>query len=249
MIIDAHCHIGAIHNRYIILIRDAQGIARVMDRFHIDKACVSSLKACQGMVHEGNLELKREIERFPDRFIPFCVVNPRSKGAISEVRRCIQDWGWRGVKLHPYNHVYPADCYSAKKIVKKAADIGVPILVHSSKDHPYCDPLRVGRLAGAVPEAIVIMGHMGGHLGEWDALEAAEEFGNIVLDTATSSMRHGLIAEAVDRFGADRLVFGTDLPICYPGPQIVRVTCADITEKQKRMILGENIAKILGIKT
>lgn len=247
MIIDAHCHIGAIHNRYIILVKDGAGIIDLMDRFHINKACVSSLKGCQGDITDGNLELKKEIAPLKDRFIPFCVIHPRQRTAIREMRRCIEDWGWRAIKLHPYNHTYPADCYSARKIVREAAELDVPVLVHSSK-HVYSDPQRVGKLAEMVPNATIIMGHMGGHLGEWDALEVAEEYENIILDTAASSMRFGLVAEAVDRVGAERVVFGTNMPICYPGPNIVRVTNADITEKQKRMVLGESIARIVGIK-
>lgn len=248
MKIDAHCHMGSFHNRYIILAKNAADVIKLMNKFHIDKACVSSLKATQDNATAGNLELKHEITPFLDRFIPFCVINPREKTAIKEMRTHVEDYGWKGVTLHPLNHHYPADCYSARKIVKEAADLGIPVLVHSSIDHLNCHPLTVGKLAGAVPEARIIMGHMGGHLGEFDALEAAEEFTNIILDTTTSSMRHGLIAEAVDRFGAERLVFGTGMPVYYPGPQIVRITCADITDKQKRMIFGENIARILNLK-
>jgi predicted TIM-barrel fold metal-dependent hydrolase len=248
MKIDAHCNIGSFHNRYVILVKNAVEIIKLMNKFHIDRACVSSLKATQDNTTAGNLELKHEIAPFLDRFIPFCVINPREKTAIQEMRKHVEDYCWKGVKLHPLNHRYPANCYSARKIVREAADLGVPVLVHSSIDHPNSHPLTVGKLAGAIPEATIIMGYMGGHLGELDALEAAEEFANIILDTTTSSMRHGLIAEAVDRFGAERLVFGTGMPVYYPGPQIVRITCADITDKQKKMILGENIARILNLK-
>ena len=113
MIIDAHCHIGASHNRYIIFIKNSTGIIRLMDRFNIDKACVSSLKACQGDIANGNHELEGEITPFVERFIPFCVIHPRQKTAIQAMRNCIESRGWKGVKLHPYNHLYPADCYSA----------------------------------------------------------------------------------------------------------------------------------------
>jgi len=47
--------------------------------------------------------------------------------------------------------------------------------------------------------------------------------------------------------GEDRIVFGMDFPAYNPGPEISKVRDAEITEAQKKKIMGENAARILGL--
>jgi predicted TIM-barrel fold metal-dependent hydrolase len=54
-----------------------------------------------------------------------------------------------------------------------------------------------------------------------------------------------LVETAVEAVGADRIVWGTNLPLSYPGPNLIRITEAAINEREKRQILGENILRIL----
>jgi predicted TIM-barrel fold metal-dependent hydrolase len=51
----------------------------------------------------------------------------------------------------------------------------------------------------------------------------------------------------LDMVGEDRIVFGMDFPAYNPGPEISKVRDADITEAQKKKIMGENTARILGL--
>ena len=47
--------------------------------------------------------------------------------------------------------------------------------------------------------------------------------------------------------GEDRIVFGMDFPAYNPGPEISKVRDADISEDQRRKIMGGNAARILGL--
>jgi predicted TIM-barrel fold metal-dependent hydrolase len=47
--------------------------------------------------------------------------------------------------------------------------------------------------------------------------------------------------------GEDRIVFGMDFPAYNPGPEISKVSDADITDAQKKKIMGENATRILGV--
>lgn len=245
MIIDAHAHIGTAQRRYPVYIKTTEQIIEIMDRFKIEVACVSSLLAINYDFLSGNLEMRKEISSFPGRFIPFCVVHPRYRpDAIEELRRCVDEWGWKGLKLHPLHQGYPADCRRAQEIIMETARLGVPVLVHSSMDD-FTHPRRIANLADKVPDATIIMGHMGA-LGYWyDSIEIAEQYENIILDTTNAYAVDGLVETAVEAVGADRIVWGTNLPLSYPGPNLVRITESDINEREKRQILGENILRIL----
>ncbi len=62
----------------------------------------------------------------------------------------------------------------------------------------------------------------------------------------TSWMQQFLIYETVvERFGADRLIFGTQFPRFEPGACLAPILRADITDDAKARILGENLTEML----
>ncbi len=248
LIIDSHAHIGFSHKQYPLYIRTLEKMVKIMDKFTIAKSCVSSLKAIQYDFKEGNLELKKEIEKFPHRFIPFCVVHPRDWGvAENELRKCIKEWGWKGLKLHPVDQSYPADCLSVKEIVEIAAELNIPVAIHSSMDD-FSHPKRIGNLAKEFPKVTFFMVHMGKMLYWTDALEEAIKYANIILDTSDAMFTDGLVETCVNRIGAERIVCGTNLPISYPGPNLKRIEIAKIKDQEKELILGKNIERILKVE-
>ncbi len=50
---------------------------------------------------------------------------------------------------------------------------------------------------------------------------------------------------AVRELGAERIVFGSHLPSRSLGTELSKVTAAEITESDRRLILGENYRKLL----
>jgi predicted TIM-barrel fold metal-dependent hydrolase len=246
-IVDAHAHIGFSHKQYPLYIRSIDKMLEVMDRYEIARACVSSLKAIQYDYREGNRELKSIVAQFPERFIPFCVVHPRDWGvAEPELEKCITDWGWKALKLHPVDQAFPADCLSARDIIARAAELGIVVAIHSSMDD-CAHPCRIGNLARDFPETTFIMVHMGKMLYWTDALEEAIKYDNIILDTTDAMFSDGLVETCVERIGPERLVCGTNLPVSYPGPNLERIRIARIPAAQKEMIMGRNIERILGL--
>ncbi len=245
LVIDSHAHIGFSHKQYPLYIRTIEKMVDLMDKFGITKSCVSSLKGIQYDYREGNLELKREIEKFPGRFIPFCVVHPRDwEYAGDELRKCINEWGFKGLKLHPVDQRFPVDCLSAKDIIRIAEKLDIPVAIHSSMDD-FSHPGRIGNLAKEFPGVTFIMVHMGKMLYWTDALEEAIKYDNIILDTTDTMFTDGLVETCVKKIGAERIVCGTNLPISYPGPNLKRIEIADIKDSEKELIFGLNMKRIL----
>jgi predicted TIM-barrel fold metal-dependent hydrolase len=57
----------------------------------------------------------------------------------------------------------------------------------------------------------------------------------------------GLLAveAVVKRFGAERLLFGTNLPTFNPGAAVTTVMYADIAEEDKSLIAAGNLRRLL----
>ena len=71
---------------------------------------------------------------------------------------------------------------------------------------------------------------------------------NISIDTCGSQPEHGFVEYAVEQLGAERVVFGSDAPGRDFSCQLGRVVGADITEEQRRTVLTDNGARLLGLE-
>lgn len=243
MIIDGHVHIG--NSAYFHMNAGAEFLIDAADRAGFDRLFVTHCTALFYHMREGNDLLGKDLARYPDRLIGYVTVpTPRlGREAIDEIRRCHELYGMRGVKTYSSAEASIAE-RTTYPMLEVAAELGMPILAHTSPDE--CDDLMTH-----VPEARLIMAHMGGHpyaYGNWHrAVAVAVKHPNILLDTASSQIDNGMIEYAVEQLGADRIVFGTDMPLLDPHTQRAKIDGADISDEAKALILGGNLQRILGL--
>jgi predicted TIM-barrel fold metal-dependent hydrolase len=255
VVIDCHMHLGRSWLACYDFEIDVHGLVKIMDKRGIDMGCLSSLES---IVHDpvrGNNEVAEAVREHPDRIIPFAVVSPRYlRGrADEELERCINTMGFKGIKLHPQSQSYRADSPVVNPIMEKARQYEVPVLFHSGPEE-YSHPRLIGNLAGRFPDVTVIMGHTGGS-AFLEAIWEARSHDNILLDTCgidnsttgvvDNSTTIGVIEHAVDLVGVERIVFGSDNPIANVGVEMAKIKLANLTQKEKDMILGENMARVL----
>jgi predicted TIM-barrel fold metal-dependent hydrolase len=180
------------------------------------------------------------IRRYPDRIRGYAVANPwDGQAGLDEVKRCL-DAGMHGIKLHishtrlDYNHP------NAIPYFELAVERAVPVLVHC-----FDGGASVDRVATQVPEAVIIMGHMGGYL--WpQAIQVAARHANLYLEICCSCSEIGIVESAVAAVGPKRVLFGTDMPLLDPCSSLYKVYDADIDERTKALILGGNMARLTG---
>ena len=79
-------------------------------------------------------------------------------------------------------------------------------------------------------------------------VERMKKFPNLNLDiSGTGLFRYGLLAALAQTVGSDRVLFGTDYPICNPGMYVQAVLGEHIPDEDKEKILFGNARRILGI--
>jgi hypothetical protein len=84
--------------------------------------------------------------------------------------------------------------------------------------------------------------------GQWQrGIKAAQGVPNLRVDTSGSIIELGMIEEAVEKLGPERVVFGSDaagvdLPVAF-----WKVAGADVSPQAKRLILGDNMRGLLGL--
>lgn len=189
----------------------------------------------------------------------FGSVHPRNPEAMQELER-IKELGLRGIKLHPeYQNCY-VDESATIAVVKKATELGLWVLFHAGRDigiqgPVHCAPEHVARLRDAVPDAHIILAHLGG-FNMWKEIEGVLPSLGVYVDTSFSISKFTeqweLFARMIRALGVDRVMFGTDSP-WNDQTQAVHVTEKFFKEygfskPESDAIFGGNAAKILGLE-
>ena len=104
-------------------------------------------------------------------------------------------------------------------------------------------PAELAELARRFPAQKFLCAHAG---GEWErGIRAVKDTPNVLIETSGFDATTGFIEMAVRELGARRIVFGSHLPSRSLGTELSKIVAADITEQDKRLILGENYRTLL----
>lgn len=251
-IFDCHGHFGT-EAGFHIPGADAREYIAVLDRVGIDTVAISTFSS---VFPFGNDIIDEALTAWPGRFVGYARVNANYPEQIeSELSRCFDELGFNGIKIHPYcDQVSPQDP-RYDPAWEFASERNVPVLIHTWNSLRYTDPLLdccvpslFEKIATDYPSAKIILGHSGGEYdGVLEAIEVARACPNVYLDTASSRLYPGIIEMMVAEVGAERVLYGSDVPFLSPTPQVGKIVYADISESEKRMILGLNTARLFDI--
>lgn len=254
MIIDAHSHMGpAFESKPAFLPGvSPDEIIEILDRSHIDLTCLFA-PAWEGPefidteYFVANRAIYEASKRYPERVIGYARVDPnRRQRAVDEMRRGHDEYGFRGLKLHPlWEHFLPNNMKLMAPLVELCAEYKWPIIFHTGY-YPTCEPALFVPLAERYPEVNLIVAHFGyAHVA--DAIVAANLCPNIYLETSANTTATA-IAQVLKEVDPSQILYGSDLPFTEPGDVLDKICLQPgITEQAKMQILGGNMARLLGI--
>ena len=104
-------------------------------------------------------------------------------------------------------------------------------------------PQELAELAVKHPDARIILGHTGGN---WEVgIRAVRHLKHVAVDIGGSDPTAGFVEMGVRELGAERVLYGSDIAGRSLSSQLAKVNGADITPEQRRLILGENLKRLL----
>ncbi len=221
---------------------------RLMDEAGIAMALPTGLAEVPGEDTHEVEDLNRMLEKYPKRFpFGFLRMNPwYGERAIELFEESVKGGRIKGIKFHPVSApIWPSHPF-AVALWKAAAKHGAPIYIHSGTDMLSL-PLQIGAAAKAAPEAKFLMGHFGYYFYHEDAIKVARKYDNVYLETSALQYPEE-VRKAADLVGADRIVYGSDLPPLNPIVEIKKLDYAGLTASEKDRILYRNIAEMMEIK-
>jgi predicted TIM-barrel fold metal-dependent hydrolase len=227
---DCHGHIGWCSPHHVVLDR-APEMVREMDKFGVRVCCVFSLEGVFGDETYGNDEVAKVVRQYPDRFIGFTLLNLNHGERLvrEEMERGFR-MGMKGIKLIPHYHSYPEEGALIDVACEFAHKHGLFIL-----NHHWGSAEQIERLCKTFPNACYFTGHSAGGYAE-----VTKRVENLFICTCPL-MGLGQTESYVERYGADRILFGSDLTDLPIGWGMAPIFYARIPESDKRKILGENL--------
>jgi predicted TIM-barrel fold metal-dependent hydrolase len=218
-------------------------IVRLMDEAWIDKSIVMTYGDAPDV--EGSIEyIAQAVEKYPARLIGYARMNPqRGKEAHRLFEKAIEEYGFKGLKLHPVGNLCHPAGQETLDMIRLATHYKAPVLFHCG-DEELTLPLQIAQAAEACPDATIILGHAGGYFHWKDAIRAAERFPNIFVDTSALPYPQ-VIREAVERIGASRVLFASDGPGCDPAIEVQKVRLAELTAEDQDAVFHGSIQDLL----
>ncbi len=261
-VIDAHCHIypekiaapavkGTADFYNIPTAADGTvgSLIAIGESVGIDRFVVQSVATTPHQVKSINNFIAKEVCDYSDRLIGLGTLHPDSEDLVGDVKH-ILELGLHGVKLHPDIQRFKIDDYRCLKIYELCEQEGLPILMHTG-DYRY-DFSNANRLV-PILDIYKNLTIIGAHFGGWsvweDACERLSGKPNLYVDCSSSLewIKPDFALELIHRYGADRVLFGSDYPIFSPERELERFLALPLADEEKRLILSENAKKLYGV--
>ena len=242
MIIDAHAHLDVLDSTGWS--DSPEKLLHLMDRAGIDKTVVTSYGDTPGPNPSVD-RLREYVSEHSNRFIGFPRMDPRYGDKAAETfERAIKHDGMRGLKLHPVSYGSSLFGMNTLRLFEMAAEFDVPVLIHSG-DRLGALPQQVGEAASRT-DATLLMAHIGGFFNARTALNVAHRHDNVILETSAFPYPR-VIQDAVDELGAERVLYGSDMPPGNPIVELEKIEVLDLTDEQRERILWRNTAELLDL--
>jgi predicted TIM-barrel fold metal-dependent hydrolase len=187
----------------------------------------------------ANRDVARIVASAPARFIGFAYVDAvRDRGRVRVmVEDMVDRHGFAGIKVHRH------DGRITREICEVARLRRLPVLYD-----PRGENTTVEMIAREYPDVAFIIPHLSSFADDWRAqlafIDQLVRHPNIYTDT--SGVRYfDLLADAVRRAGASKVLWGSDGPFLHPGVELAKVPALRLNRPDEDLVLSGNLLRLI----
>jgi len=200
----------------------------------------------------SNDEVAKDVQAYPDRFAGLVGVDLTDPmGAVREIRRCVTELGFVGVRVVPWLWNLPPNDRRYYPVYVACVELGVPFCTQIGHTGPLL-PSEPGRPIPYLEEVLLDFPDLvvvGGHVGfPWipEVISLAHKFPNFYVDTSAYAV-HRLPRDFVDFLrgpGRTRVLFGTNWPMISPDRALARLSELGLDEETQGLFLSGNARRV-----
>ena len=248
-LIDIHTHMGPEYPIYYPE-HDADSMVRYMDECNVEWIVSAP---CEDLFVKGFARhyITDAMRRYPNRIKGYFAFNPNDTITPAQMEQTFaENPGYVGLKFLPDYHRTNITDPSYADALAFADEKKLIVLSHTwglSMNGEQCNSAdKIAAILDKYPNIRFIMGHS--IQGQTElAIEIAQHYEHAYLDLCDTGRFYGMVERMVEAVGAEKVLYATDAPM--QGYRFIQgaVLAADITDAQKKLILRDNAAKLLGL--
>jgi predicted TIM-barrel fold metal-dependent hydrolase len=242
LIIDVHAHLG--YDRVFDEEFTEQEQWDKINLFGIDKTILqpAQVHTLEEVVAQHNV-IYELCKKHPGTFYGMANPNPHlpDRDYEQEVRRCIEEMGFVGIKIHTFAHgVNPAG-RDGMRVFQLARALNVPVMVHTGAGIPFANPSNLIPVAQRYPDVKIIIAHCGMMVMAGETYLVMKDYENVYADiTWTGGF---LLRHWIHELGAHRFMFGTDhADNC--GTELAKIKTSGLTLEEQEWVFSKAALKV-----
>jgi predicted TIM-barrel fold metal-dependent hydrolase len=190
----------------------------------------------------------------PDRFpVAIGLVEPIFEDAcLPELDRCARELGLAGISFHTRFQGVSMDSPWVTRYVERIGELGIVPVIHAMTESSDEALWKAAEVARAFPDlSMLILDSFSTFEGTREAFVIAERCPNLLFDTSLS-YNFDFLEQFAQQFGAERVVFGTDLYSPPLGRRIshlvLQILESSLNDDDKAKVLGRNARQLFGLE-
>ena len=234
---------------------DLNATVKAMDEGGIHLGLLSAWWGPQGPLI-SNDEVASFVHQYPARFLGVASVDLyRPRDAIRELRRCVRELGFRGLRILPWLWNLPPDDRRYYPLYAECIELDIPFCLQVGHAGPLCssEPGRpipyLDHVALEFPELKIVAGHIG---YPWTAemISLATKYQNVYIDTsAYKALRYPPeFVEYLRGHGRRKVLFGSNYPWWPPQECLKELATLNLDAETQRLFLHANAERVFRLK-
>lgn len=228
-----------------------------MDAANVDIGLLSAWHAPGSGPLISNDEVAAWATEHPGRFAGLAAVPlHRPMEAVRELRRCVTELGFVGLRILPWLWETPPTDRRFYPLYAACVELGVPVCTQVGHTGPLrpSEPGRpipyIDQVALDFPELTVVCGHAGYPWTE-EMIAVARKHERVVIDTSAYTSRRlppEIAAYLRTRSGRRKVLFGSNFPMISPAHALEDLDRLDLDDETRALYLGGNATRVFDLR-
>ena len=199
----------------------------------------------------SNDEVASFVEQSDGRLIGVGSVDiSRPMEAVTEIRRCIDELGFKAIRVLPWLWEVPPTDRRFYPVYVACCELGIPFCTQIGHTGPLM-PSEVGRpvyldqVALDFPELTIVGGHIGYPWTD-EAIAVATKHENVFIDTSAYTVGRypTQLVDYMKSNGKRKVLFGTNFPMIPPAKALAGLEDLALSDDTTRLFLAENARRV-----
>ena len=199
----------------------------------------------------SNDEVAAFVAEYPDRLRGIGSVDiTRPMEAVAEIRRCVEELGFVGIRVLPWLWELPPTDRLFYPVYTACCELNVPFCTQIGHTGPLMSsevgrPIYLDRVALDFPELVIAAGHIGYPWTE-EAIAVATKHPNVYIDTSAYTVKRypPELVRYLKTNGKHKVMFGTNFPMILPGHALKNLDALELDAETEALFLGGTAKRV-----